>query len=1234
MEHIPKPPEGSVICLFCKGTIALPQGDGEKYQEHLRREHSVFYNLEWLLQQTLASQIPDLAAQKGIEIQKESVTIATQTEKKQPKEQFILSRGSSPLDLDDAGETTEEDLIKNGNQEQSIPAKRRSCDTISSPSPEKRLKTDSPELSEQNNGDDNKGQFEDIFGASRAQVENWSGDESFGLEVEKNTALDQIGNSDLIETDAKDNGLSEEDMNAFIDKISLKRFSLDVKKMKVSRINEKFTEKIFGNNYFFKCTTKCKICQKLLTYRTFHLHTKASHQMSFQAYKTKFGEKIIKREVTIYHRCKICGDELLLDKVEIKQHLVQHGTKISDYEKYMEVSKQCHKPESSRLGWSNDTAIGDKESTSKMNPIGLEAEPLWHDDDNDDAYCPDIESDGGSNYSTDIGNAKASHVFKQAEKNNTDTEDLIRDLITPVPTDKKEEHVSKEMDESDDNDIIFKPKHTSSKKEGKKSKFASKDVASSDSDSGIVSKAGQSSPAERRRSSRVKCDVVDYKEEEKNDSEISSKVNIESKEETDIQTKVKIGSKAQLRSIRELRRKGRFNRLVSESSDGESPTRSGKESEKSTKGSGMESEKSTKEETKPAEVKVAKDKPDVVEGLLTQSTSGMSKKSGQSFRNGKFYSDNFEDCCKVRCKVCMKIVKIPSLRAHTRDDHQMNVTAYKEKFGSEYDFVNEVYHKCKMCGIELLLCPDSIASHARSHHKMTAKEYTDKYITKSKSSNRCEGIMDNKSFMSKIAKEASTSIKNSKDGLSLFGTKRKKYSNKENIKDKSKDSSSRPTPRSDAPNVIIKITKKPEEATEEGDEEPSEQEDESEDENSLEENQTVSNWYDGNKYECLKCDVSIKSQFTSMRLSKFANHVKKVHSSSMTKFKGSYSHTKNMYECKFCTEEVNHEKLDIKNHVDTHFLTLEKYAQLYERDYLKKQKVREAKSDTVENPMDEEVICPPLQMDNIDLVEGGSWTSFSENNPLLEDILEQHKDILEEHNANLEHNLPRGEVEMEHSPLDRDTIGSPLSQLDQIPINQLVSADTDLLSDNSRPVSPASDEDINDPLASDEAEDGRAVNLSCGGELDPTPKIVDEPPGQSQDAVETHSQVQETPNKYPFLLKMVNESISEQSIDFTPFTKTDEIEDSPTENPSTPPPPSTGKLQKMSSEEQSLYLCPFEGCKFQTDLEGMRSGPAARHGMEVHNTQPWEIKKHGLKFKRVSVEKHLETLFADSDKSS
>ena len=82
--------------------------------------------------------------------------------------------------------------------------------------------------------------------------------------------------------------------------------------------------------------------------------------------------------------------------------------------------------------------------------------------------------------------------------------------------------------------------------------------------------------------------------------------------------------------------------------------------------------------------------------------------------------------------------------------------------------------------------------------------------------------------------------------------------------------------------------------------------------------------------------------------------------------------------------------------MDTHFLTLEKYGQLYERKFLEKQKrAKEEEENRRKNVTP--IVIPILPVLNNhhnipcpDLVEGGSWTSFAENNPLLENILDQH----------------------------------------------------------------------------------------------------------------------------------------------------------------------------------------------------------------------------------------------------
>jgi len=43
----------------------------------------------------------------------------------------------------------------------------------------------------------------------------------------------------------------------------------------------------------------------------------------------------------------------------------------------------------------------------------------------------------------------------------------------------------------------------------------------------------------------------------------------------------------------------------------------------------------------------------------------------------------------------------------------------------------------------------------------------------------------------------------------------------------------------------------------------------------------------------------------------------------------------------------------------------------------------------------------------------------------------------------------------------------------------------------------------------------------------------------------------------------------------------------------------------------------------------MKHGPAAEHCIGVHATEPWQIKLHGLKWKKITLEKRLSSMFAD-----
>jgi len=95
---------------------------------------------------------------------------------------------------------------------------------------------------------------------------------------------------------------------------------------------------------------------------------------------------------------------------------------------------------------------------------------------------------------------------------------------------------------------------------------------------------------------------------------------------------------------------------------------------------------------------------------------------------GKVYSDNYDDSCIVQCSICDKHISIERLRGHTSSQHHMPITKYKEQFGSQPTFIKTAFHICKLCGKEVQLDRDSVATHVRQAHKWTAKQYNSEYM--------------------------------------------------------------------------------------------------------------------------------------------------------------------------------------------------------------------------------------------------------------------------------------------------------------------------------------------------------------------------------------------------------------------------------------------------------------------------------------------------------------------------
>ena len=84
-------------------------------------------------------------------------------------------------------------------------------------------------------------------------------------------------------------------------------------------------------------------------------------------------------------------------------------------------------------------------------------------------------------------------------------------------------------------------------------------------------------------------------------------------------------------------------------------------------------------------------------------------------------------------------------------------------------------------------------------------------------------------------------------------------------------------------------------------------------------------WYYGTTFTCLVCD------YQSRVLKLFEKHVEEKHGCELKKFSKKYKVDGGKYACKICGSEVRHDKSDIDSHVQSHFLSLAKYGQLYEK---------------------------------------------------------------------------------------------------------------------------------------------------------------------------------------------------------------------------------------------------------------------------------------------------------------
>ena len=98
-------------------------------------------------------------------------------------------------------------------------------------------------------------------------------------------------------------------------------------------------------------------------------------------------------------------------------------------------------------------------------------------------------------------------------------------------------------------------------------------------------------------------------------------------------------------------------------------------------------------------------------------------------------SDNFADSCRTFCKMCGLSFHLYRMRGHTISKHDLQITRYKKLYGP-FEVIDQVFHKCHVCGKIVLLDRDALGGHVKGMHKMKERDYTERFMIHANQSKR------------------------------------------------------------------------------------------------------------------------------------------------------------------------------------------------------------------------------------------------------------------------------------------------------------------------------------------------------------------------------------------------------------------------------------------------------------------------------------------------------------------
>ena len=118
--------------------------------------------------------------------------------------------------------------------------------------------------------------------------------------------------------------------------------------------------------------------------------------------------------------------------------------------------------------------------------------------------------------------------------------------------------------------------------------------------------------------------------------------------------------------------------------------------------------------------------------MKTTDQQGRGKENLKNCKS-RLYSNNPQDCCRIFCCFCDKVVSLSGLGKHINNTHQVSLKEYKALFGNpRHQIIKLVFHKCSLCRNVILLNTDDLSKHMRKAHQTSFKDYLVRFMTNSR----------------------------------------------------------------------------------------------------------------------------------------------------------------------------------------------------------------------------------------------------------------------------------------------------------------------------------------------------------------------------------------------------------------------------------------------------------------------------------------------------------------------